>query len=1394
MDGSSSSVSKLIDLLPLIIISVIVFVGFFTWEIFTKHLEVFILLITSVLFAIWIYSGDIYSYIGWRDASEKGDQFFPAPEGELPKIDTLYVAMIVGGIVLLLGLGLTLAITSYQIGSKISSAFQHDNVLSYVGYGFLGFGGITIISLLWKAFQGDSETADSTKTSIIGSTAFKMISGLILSIVGIYLIARFSILGAKIGLKSVTKDEVNDSSAEANALSISNTILNSGLIMQVCALLASIYMMYRYKWFHPVPENGASPIVGMIGRFAPFVIFLAAGIIFIAVQQGWIKSDDGIGAGDDKNNMYAAHGIVYMVLAGIALMVAFGKISTFNVFKGAGWLSALGFVSVIIWNFISLNQQSNFDLTTDDAANGNSYYQQVRDEVVKELKKTGKPEDITEYNIKVKMKERMDELNTSNDKAIKTVNNSLLSIALVITIAIGLFYAAKMKIVECMKLPASAKNIFTGNCEEDLDFKDNDVLKGILKGDPANIEKMNSDDWGKVLETFNDDSSTPSSNFSVIAVVLAQMSRWIPFLTIILVVLCVSMTFTKITTSEATMDWIAKSFRGDMFPKVKELLDTFFIVFIVGLLLCAILLLPMVKEQNVGGLDIFTKFIDSIQVWQYTENKNVGGKNYILATFGPIAVILIGLSWYWKYLNETRKDDSSLPYVPDNWGWAIALVIIFGFCCIPAFYHIPSATPHSLFEKDNNVVRWLRLFLTSVYLVPLLLFSVFKLILYFIPLFIGNLFNKPEWGNSFNNEKAKWDFTKWTAATGTELNQRGTDLRLFGLGKILTPEDVAISKGAAVAAAATPVSVTAAAVANDVSKPKTSEPAQSQAQSGNSPLESVDQTKVNAVGKLIKVIFIVIAFVIMILGIIYTVYKFGSDNKAPSDATNYEDVTTSFTDNLSTPTAYAIYTVIGIVGIAGLVAFLREKFKATNSKNPEDYVFNDLKPEDSSSPMRQLTFGMTHIIYIVLLVVVLIYDTEKDDKNRMSVTGMTALAIVIILFHYLLEISDNKLPPVPGAPADEKPTMAPMSNLLSNMRFIGNTMFLIILCILSYYKQHSLMIALIAIMFIFHLTKSILGIRLLKLLWACIIYIPCLFLDLVQGLQGTFGDTTRTIWVIVAIEILLIAILYGGPYLLNYIGASGSQIVFAPKSLKQKYDTKLNTQSKEIFIFHNTGVDRTPEDKAEDCPIEEKKRYQYAISGWFFLNNNVTSKSTDLEIFNFGDVPKMTYNVAKNELKIHCNTLNSADKESKKEIIYNSRTNYNSLVKAQKGSEEKKAIVQMSIEDEELDSDVPLQRWNYFVINYDGKNMDFFLNNKLVFKSNFIMPDILLKPITIGDTTDNKGLNGNICNFAFHKYPLTKEQIRWTYTMLRSQNPPMIGTKTVEDEVKSAGTTTIYSQ
>ena len=1373
MDGSTSSVSKLIDLLPLIIISVIVLVGFFTWEVFTKHLAPFILLITSILFAIWLYSGDIKSYLKWKDAGEAagGDPIIPPPDGDELGLPPNIIMLIVGGVVALLATGLTLGITSYKIGNNIGSTSNQINVMNTFGYGFMGVGGIIIISLLWKAFRSSNDdgvaggAGDGDGGS--GSNIFKIIGALVSSAFGIYMVTRAT------NLKTAQSQEVTDTGAVPT--SIANTVLNIGLIMQVIALLIAVYMMYRYKVFHLADGAGNA---AKAFKFALSIICAIAGGIFILSHYNIIPSAKGVEKGTDQNNMYAAHSIVYFILTGITLLMGLGTMNTFTMFKGLGYVAVAGLIGVIIWNFVALKIEDNFNLNVEeDAKNGNAYYQQVRDEVIKELKSSGKPEDVTDQMIKDKIDARVNELNTSNQTAVTVANNVLLVVAVLIIILIGVFYLAKMKIVECAALPVSIKNIFIGTCDDPADYVDNPALKTQFTNDgggPANIEKMTGDDWDKVMD------DTSNGDFSTLGVNLASMSRWIPFFTIILIIICVSILFTNVTTSEATMEWIAKSFRGDMFPKVKSLIDTFFIVFIVGLLLCSLLLIPFVRKQNVGGLDVITKFIDSIQVWQYKERTTSNPPNFwnvVSVIVGLIVVLGAGLSWYWTYRGTKGAGE---PDLPDKFKLPLAIVILFAICSIPAFFHLPGSEPHDDFNEDGMsgmIKRGLRLFLTSAYLVPLLLIFVFKVVVYFIPYFIGKQFNKPNLQEPLEKELEKINFTKWHAADDSK-KDRGTDLRLFGLGKILLPKDVVSGGSAAAPAVPVPASGSSAAAPPAVTT------------------ETVEKSKVNAVGQLIKVIFIVIIFVILILFIVYTVYKISAEKQADGESATADG---GFVAQLNTPTAHAIYVIMAIVAIAGFVAYLRDKFKSANSKNPEDYLFDDVKPEDSNSPMRQLTFGMTHIIYIILMIVVWVYDTDKDDSGRMSVIGMTFLGVAIILFHYVLELIDNKLPPEPGASADAVPKLAPMSTLLSNIRFIVNTVFLIILSILAYYKQHGVMVALIVIMFFFHLSKSILGVKLLKLLWAGIIFIPCLFLDLLKSSQSAVGDTTRTIWIIVAIEVLLIAILYGGPYLVNYIGASASQIVAKPVSLKQLYDTNLTTQSNEIFIYHNTGIDRTDADKAANCAPEEKKRYHYAISGWFFLNNNINTKTSDLEIFNFGDVPKMTYNPSNNELKIICNQLSMAGDASTMTELYNSRKNYKAVFRAGHTSDEDlnkqtKSIVEMSLEDDELDADILLQRWNYFVINYDGKTMDFFLNNKLIFKSEFIMPDIQLQPITVGSTTDNKGLNGSICNFAFHKYPLTKEQIRWTYNMLKSQNPPMIGMSTVEDEVSVTDTTKVYSR
>jgi hypothetical protein len=979
------------------------------------------------------------------------------------------------------------------------------------------------------------------------------------------------------------------------------------------------------------------------------------------------------------------------------------------------------------------------------------------------------------------------------------VNGVFMALSVVIIVMITIFRTARLRMGICGKLPVNgsfwenilpftspvnipttrqpnpAGNICTGLADQPPPPHPAPAPPNLINGSPravdkitkGNIDNITGAEWDDLLNKYNDYATLAPTS----VVRAAKGAAWNPFLLVILIVLWVAIIFTRVSTSDATKEWIINAFTPNMYSKVKELIDTFFIVLIVGLLLCGILLLPVVKELNVGGLDTILRFAESIQVWQYNTEEGNDNKtlSIIAAIVGACSTAVIGLSWWWWDYLLVKKKDSEEPSVPDGWGWGIALVILFAITSIPGWYFIASPhKPSDAFKQETFMIRWIRLFFTAIYLIPWLFITVFKLIL-----FSPALLTEGDLRNKFFAELGKLNFTKWTSSTTPPLKDNNIDLRLFTIGDPINPKDVS-SMSVLPDPAPVIAGVAAAAAA---------------------PTTTIEQSKVDSVGKLIKVVFLTISFVILILSGIYMVYKVGADNRTTEEETS----TGGFVAQLDSPTARTIYVVIAIVGIAGFVAYLREKFKTANSKTPEDYIFNDLKPEDSTSPMRQLTFGMTHIIYVVLMVIVWIYDRNKDDndKETMSVAGMTILGLAILFFHYVLEILDNRTRPAEGQSPDKAP-LAPMSNLLSNIRFITNTIFFIVLCVLAYYKQAGVMIALVVAMFIFHLTKSILGVKLLKFLWSCIIYIPCLFLDLLKVSQNVVGDTTSTIWIIVGIELILLAILFGGPYLLNYIGASASQIVATPVQLKDKYDTDLTTQSKEIFIYHNTGIDRTKEDKAANCPPEEKKRYHYAISGWFLLNNNVTTKTEDLEIFNFGDVPKMTYNPSKNELKILCNTLSMTNDNLPKDapdVIYNSRTNYNTMVRSDNFNDRlTKTKTEMALDEEILDADIPLQRWNYFVINYDGKTMDFFLNNKLITKSDFIMPNIELKPITVGDKEKGAGLNGSICNFAFHKYPLTKEQIRWTYTMLKTQNPPMIGTATIQDEIKSAGSTTIYSQ
>jgi len=1353
----SFHIKKILNYLPIIVLVVILLIVFVSSDLLTGNWPIFVSLILTFLYVLYIHYVSPNNFLKLKDS---GDTIFPSPPDDdftIKGSSSEKIIRIVIPVALFI-LGLGMGFGSIQASEKVSNL---DLTRSMIGFGSILIIGALIFGL-YKRFGENKPLSEWIHYVVISI------------LIGVPMIVRGNEIQQN--MDKVKDDPLASQENKENfAKTSADLILGFGLFFQIAFFLALGYFIWR----HIKPkDNGGFKKTGKIAAIITFVVLLGIpASIFLAASQ----KNKGIAGAEDLTKYgqkaFLVHGIIWFIALISLIVTIFGDTLQLTTHK---FLIPIALVILIIVGYIAfpitfaatnLKEPSATDILNKENNPNNEfansgYYQQLRQEVIKELQKKDPNNAVNEEVIKAAIQSRLDE----DKKKTFEPMNAMLSVVSILSVIISVFilmcYNVRLKLADCGNIPDSFKDwwkdalIYTTNPDCGSVAKtltDKDILEKIRK------DKMTSNDWDKVLTDHSDKSS-----------LFIRFAKWfsmIPFLSVILLVMWVSVLFTNVTTSPKTSDWIASKFTGDMFSRVKELIDTFFIVIIVGLLLCAILLLPMVKEMNVGGLDSILKFAESIQVWQFNKNDDTSG-SVNKGIIGSIVLFLIlvggGLSWWWHYLrvdkpSQESRTGASLPVVPENWGWAIAFVILLAICAMPTGYHMWAGI-HDDFKNENFLKKGVRLLLTTIYLVPWLIIVLFRAIIYGI----GSLTGIKDFADKRDEELGKLKFWQWKADD--------IDLRMFPTDNTPpTPASVTSvhkqATDAAIAAAASEASTPAGSTT-------TSEP------TGN------NETKVSAIGQLIKVLLLTISFVILILAIVYYVYKIDAEFVNKGDGA--ETVASGgIMANLKSPTAQVIYVLLAIVGIAGGVAMLREKFKtANNNKTPENYLFDDMKTEDEQKPLRQLAFGATHIVYVILMVIVWIYDRDKDDKNRMSVTGMTVLGIAILFFHYGLEFIDT-LNPGKTIGGTDKPSVA---DLFSNVRFIINTVFFIVLCALAYYKQHSVMVVLILAMFIFHLTKSAIGLKLLKLLWLGIIFIPCLFLDMIQSSQSIMGDTTRPIWIIVAIELLLIAILYGGPYLLNYIGASASQIVHAPVSLKQKYDTNLNTQSPQIFIYHNTGIDRSPEDKAANCPVEEKKRYNYSISGWFFLNNAVASSNKDLEIFDFGGVPIMTYNKSTTELKLWCNTLDmSGGPKSTRTLIYNSKTNYNTIIAGK--SKEKIDQIRMLVDnDDELDVSIPLQKWNYFVVNYNGKTMDFFMNNKLLVRSDFIMPDITMKPITVGDTNDNKGLNGTICNLAFHKIPLTKEQMRWTYTMLKSQNPPMIGMKTIEDEVGEVGTTTVYSK
>ena len=174
-----------------------------------------------------------------------------------------------------------------------------------------------------------------------------------------------------------------------------------------------------------------------------------------------------------------------------------------------------------------------------------------------------------------------------------------------------------------------------------------------------------------------------------------------------------------------------------------------------------------------------------------------------------------------------------------------------------------------------------------------------------------------------------------------------------------------------------------------------------------------------------------------------------------------------------------------------------------------------------------------------------------------------------------------------------------------------------------------------------------------------------------------------------------------------------------------------------VYLKNKKYVSDFETEKLDNFDIDYN--YNYAISGWFFLRANslktVVQSDNYRSILNYGGKPNILYSSIDNKLKIKMN--NGKNQKPKIFVI----------------------------------DDVPLQKWNNIVINYDGGILDIFMNSKLLASYNNIIPYMSQDQITIGD---EQGLSGGICNVVYFPQSISKDRIDINYKILSNKNPPVI--------------------
>jgi len=285
---------------------------------------------------------------------------------------------------------------------------------------------------------------------------------------------------------------------------------------------------------------------------------------------------------------------------------------------------------------------------------------------------------------------------------------------------------------------------------------------------------------------------------------------------------------------------------------------------------------------------------------------------------------------------------------------------------------------------------------------------------------------------------------------------------------------------------------------------------------------------------------------------------------------------------------------------------------------------------------------------------------------------------------------------------------------------------------------------------------------LLTLLLKIVMYLPCLFLVFLDFLKREFSITTRSVWILLGLEMLFVVLYFVVPVGVQQMStAKGIQLIKGPVSLNQQ---QVVGNYEQLYV---DARKKSPDDKrivlldvgGNDVTQKRQFDYSYGLSFWFYINpqgeNTNASYSQYTPLLSYGNKPRVEYNFKLNTLRV----MTATGKDD------------NTSISLATGSGNRPPSHTNVLQEIFKTKDIYYQKWNQMVINYNNGTMDIFLNGSLVGSQGGISPYMSFENITLGH---NNGIYGGLANVMYYNNLLSPSTIKWTYKMLRDKEYPLL--------------------